>query len=204
MKIYIVALAILATILTACAAPTPAPTAIPIPSVTATATAITTNTPQPTATNSPTNTELPPTPTATPKPLPTATRDISALQAQFMAVTADFLKGTTGIQKINTVRGNNGTLEIEVVSDFSSDDVLTSISSDITQKLSESFVTVNPDHLAGLCGGTAFALDLTVIESIGIKKVKSVTDFATMQKLASLSLTQSEWIKISGLKVIQK
>ncbi len=198
MKHAIVAI-VLACLLVACAAPTPAPTPTSIPTSTPLPTA--TLAPSSTPTIAPTSTSIPPTKTAKPKPKPTSTRDAESIRAEFIALTAQFVGQVSGVNKVNMVRGNNGALEIEVVSDYLSDDILTAIAYDIAQTLAASYKDLTESDIAALASGTSFALNLNVLETVGTKKAVSSTDFATLKKLADLSITQSEWAALSKLKI---
>jgi hypothetical protein len=205
MKKHIVALVILAFVFSGCVPATPpAPTATPEPTATATSTPLPTATLLPTATGTgvPTNTPEP-TKTKVPTPTiePTVTDDSGPLREQFLNTTNDYIAGLDGVTKVNTMRVNKGSLEIEIVSTYSSDDNLVTLAFDIMAGLADNFRDITEENLNTICGGPPFFLNLTVLASSGSKKVTASTDYPMIKKLKKINITKAEWIKAAGVKV---
>lgn len=166
-------------------------------------------TPLPTNTSTPVSTEtLAPTATAKPNVFPThrptakpsPTADAAEVRSKFYQLTAKYVGQVAGVDKVNTVRGKNGMLEIEVQASFTDHDILTSISYDIIQQLALATASLSEADMARLCDGDTFAVSLTVINLTGDEKAISLTPYAAYAQVGTLAITQSEWAAAAGLK----
>ena len=156
-----------------------------------------TNTPFVTQTPKLTNT---PTRTATPKPSPTSTEVISyeERREEVAASVVNFLEVYDEIESVNYVRfEDNGGLELEFKTIFSSQDNQPAVSFDIVKLLSEVFAKYPESDLLSKTGGTKFTLAIVSYSESGDYRYQSITDYETLVKLYKKSIGYEEWISLA-------
>lgn len=197
----IAAILLLASFLTACApAAAPEPTATETPAETATHTPWPTRQPtetgQPTKTPTVTRTKIP-----THTPVPTKAESLDELQEEFYAVTIRLIEeNVIAVERVNMIRADSGTLKIEVSADYSSPDILRSANYDIMAILAAGLGELPESQIAGICGGSSFAIDLTLLADNG-KKYKTLTPYSLLKKVNSRAVTQEEWETAAGYSI---
>jgi hypothetical protein len=153
-----------------------------------------TETARPTATKTtkPTNT---PKPTATKRPTPTKTPapSMDELRQGLLDALVSDLGNIFDVESVSVVRFNDGALEIELKTIWASKDHQPDVSWELIQVLAPVFAEANEKTVNTLAGGP-FVLALTTYATDGDYRYQSSTDYDTLQKIASKSMSHDEWI----------
>lgn len=189
---------LLAFLLAACApaaqpAATATETVLP-PTVTKTARPSSTKGPTKTATV--TRTKIP-----THTPIPTKEESLAEIQDEFYAVTVRLIEeNIIAVERVNMIRAESGTLKIEVSTDYSSPDIVRSVNYDVMALLAGGLGELPESDIAGICGGSSFTIDLTILADNG-KKYKTLTPYSLLKKVNSRAVTQEEWEAEAGYSI---
>lgn len=177
-------------ILPACAPAAPSADAINT-AIAQTEAANPTETQSPTRTPKPTNTLEP---TATTQPTLTATPapSVDEVREQLLDAVVSDLASFEEVEEVTLVRFAEGMLEIELKTVWASQDSQPDISWTVIRTFSDAFADFDKDNLELVAGGP-FVIALTTYSMNGDYRYQSVTDWDTIQKLASKSISFEEW-----------
>ena len=142
-------------------------------------------------------------PSETPQPLVTSTNtntsgEAERFRTEFLDVIAT-LETTDGIdvKAVTLARFDNGVLEIEIKTLWSSRDSQPDVSYDIIRVLSEPIAKFNREKFEQLAGGP-FSIRLTSYSSEGKYRYQSLTDYDLLIKVANRAVSYDEWVAASG------
>jgi hypothetical protein len=148
----------------------------------------------PTAIPQPTDT---PKPASTPKPTPALAIDVKEFRKKLIdAVVAD-VSGYEGVQNVTVARLNNGVLEIELKTRWASQDSQPDVSFTVIRALAVSFAPLDRDTLEYVAGGP-FQIHLTTYSADGNYPYHSVSDWETLNNLATKGISHEEWVTAAG------
>ncbi len=149
-------------------------------------------------------------PTATVEPtkpintaLPTVTLTKQATMADMRqsivdAVITD-LATFEDVESVSVARFNNGVLEIELKTVWASQDRQPDVSWKIISAFAGAYGKVPKTNMFRIAGGPGpFAIQLTTYSTDGGYRYQSVSDWDTLAKLASKSMSYEEWVTTSG------
>ncbi len=134
-----------------------------------------------------------PAPAETPRP---TTHFDEARQNLLKAVETD-VTGYSGVKNVTLARFNNGVLEIELTTKWTSQDSSRDVSFAVIQALADSFATFDRDVLEYLAEGV-FKIHLTARSSTGAYRYQSVTDWDTLKNLANRAISREDWVTAAG------
>ena len=150
----------------------------------------------PTRTPRPTRT---PSPTRTPAPRATSTpaRSLEEIRQGLIDAVVKDLSNFSEVESVSLVRFNEGALEIEIKTVWASQDRQPDISWTIVQQFSGSLADSDQGTLETIAGGP-FVIALTTYSTDGGYRYQSLTDWATIEKLGSKSISYTEWVVAAG------
>jgi hypothetical protein len=152
-----------------------------------------TQTAMPTAINTkiPTSTFTQP-PTLTPKA--TMTETIDQINQQLKSVLIDGISSLDGVQKVNSIVFGNGEFQIEVVTNWSSQDHQPQVSYEIMQYLSILCNHFKQDYFSFIVGNKSPIFSITTYSAMNEYRYKSSTQYDTCVKIGNKDISYEEWI----------
>ena len=139
-------------------------------------------------------------PTSTPLPKSTPGESIEDQRVRLYADLESVFLDYSDTEVINMIRVNDGALEIEVKSIYSSQDRMPDLAYHIAKQVAGIFALpgTKVERLKELWGGDNNVLILTVYSAAGDYPHTTVTDYETLQKIATKQITFEEWKIAAG------
>jgi hypothetical protein len=158
--------------------------------------------PTPTYTSRPSETPKPsdtPNPTATSGPTVTQTPQpgLDELRQQLLGAVPDTLSNVVDVDRVTLARFRDGALEIELKTKWAGRIRQAAISYTASRALAGVFAKLDRDRLEAAAGGP-FAISLATYSAGGDYRYRSVSDWDTIQKLASKSIGYEEWVVLAN------
>lgn len=130
---------------------------------------------------------------------PTPTLPLTEKKAQIIDVSKNLLEVWDDVESVNLVRGNNGTLEIEIKTIWASKDNQSKVSYDLIKIFAKFFSTYirtsSETELSEMMGGQGkFAISITTYSTDNDYRYKSLTDLATLIKVEISEISYDEWV----------
>lgn len=156
----------------------------------------------------PTETELPtstpaltetsaPTDTSRPEATATSAPSVDEVRQKLLAAVVSDLSNIEDVDSVTLTRFNEGALELEIKTVWASQDRQPDASWNIVRIFADVFSTFDKTNLERVAGGP-FSILLTTYSVDTEYRYQSQTDWDTIQKLASKSMSYEEWIVASG------
>lgn len=139
-----------------------------------------------------------PTPTVPPPATATPERAMEDWQSEIGEALISDLEGFDDVERVNLVRWDTGLLEIEVNTVWASRDNQPEVSWNIVTTLADVLTQMTEGQRMTLTGSRNLTLRLTTYSTDGDYRYVSETDFSTLVKLDSRSISYEEWIQAAN------
>jgi hypothetical protein len=136
--------------------------------------------------------------TPTPRATATPTRSMADIQADVADAFVRDLEEFDDVERVNVVRFAPGRMEMELYTVWASQDSQPNVSWTIVTTLASALADLTPGQRINLTGSEELVFALTTYSTDGDFRYQSETDFATLEALASRSMSYEEWLAASG------
>jgi hypothetical protein len=122
--------------------------------------------------------------------------DPDPIRQQALRAAADALSNVADISDVPAIQFRDGTLQIEIKTTWPGRIRQAAVSYTVVRVVAERLAKFDREQLEA-ASGSPFAINLTTYSSEGEYRFRSVTDWETVQKLASNSISYEEWVVLA-------